>query len=67
MHFNIPLITESETRKLLINLDVSKATGLDQIGSRLLKVSEDVISSSITLIINCRISHGVFPDQWKLG
>ena len=65
MNFNIPLITESETRKMLTNLDVSKATGLDQIGPKLLKLSADVISSSITHIINCSISQGVFPDQWK--
>ena len=49
MFFHIPLITESQMHKMLTNLDVSKATGLDQIGPRLLKVSADVISNSFTL------------------
>ena len=50
---------------MLINLDVSKATGLDQIGPRLLKLSAEVISSSLTNVINCSIKQGIFPDQWK--
>ena len=31
-YFNIPLITEEKTRKMLLSLDTSKSTGLDQIG-----------------------------------
>ena len=41
MFFHIPLITESETLKMLKNLDTSKATGFDQIGPKLLKLSAD--------------------------
>ncbi|WAR09122.1 hypothetical protein MAR_019080, partial [Mya arenaria] len=38
--------------------DVSKATGLDQIGPTLLKLSADVISNSLTYVINCSIKQG---------
>ena len=65
MIFNIPLIIESASRKMLRNLDVTKATVLNQIGPRLLKLSADVISSSITNINNCNITKVVLPDQWK--
>ena len=65
MFFHIPLITESETHKMLSQLDVSKATGLDQLGPRLLKLSADTISNSLTYIINCSIKQGIFPEQWK--
>ncbi|WAR04353.1 hypothetical protein MAR_019722 [Mya arenaria] len=58
IYFHIPLITESQTRKMLNNLDVSKATGLDQIGPTLLKLSADVISNSLTYVINCSIKQG---------
>ena len=64
-YFNIPLITEDKTRKYLSSLDISKATGLDQLGPRLLKMSTNIITSDITRIINLSISSGVFPDTWK--
>lgn len=63
--FHIPYITEYQTRKLLTNLDISKATGLDQLGPRLLKLSTDIITKTITRIINLSIKNGVFPDTWK--
>ena len=65
MYFNIPLITEEQTRKMLVNLDTSKSTGLDQIGPKLLKLSANIISTSITNVINCSLRQGIFPDIWK--
>ncbi|WAQ99776.1 hypothetical protein MAR_024149 [Mya arenaria] len=41
-----------------IKKHVSKATGLDQIGPTLLKLSADVISNSLTYVINCSIKQG---------
>ena len=60
MFFHIPIITESQMHKMLTILDVSKATGIDQFGTRLLKLSADVISKSITYGINYSIKQGVF-------
>ena len=50
---------------MLKSLDISKATGLDQIGPKLLKLSADEIYSSVTHIINCSIMQDMFPDKWK--
>ena len=46
-------------------LDISKSTGLDGIGPRLLKLSSGVITKSITLIVRKCIETGIFPLIWK--
>lgn len=63
--FSIPNISQSFVRKYLSNLDISKATGLDCIGPRLLKMSQNIICSSITVIINKSLNQGIFPTEWK--
>ncbi|CAC5426205.1 unnamed protein product [Mytilus coruscus] len=42
--FYIPLITVAEVKDCLSNLNVAKATGIDQISPRILKLSSEVIS-----------------------
>ena len=42
-----------------------KSTGLDDIGPRILKLSYDIISPSITFLINKSLSLGIFPNVWK--
>ena len=49
----------------LSNMDVTKATGLDCIGPRLLKIAPNVLKPSITYIINRSIESGGFPCTWK--
>ena len=49
----------------LCNLDVKKATGLDSIGPKLLKCLNNVLTPSITYIINKSIESGIFPCAWK--
>ena len=51
----------------LQKLDGRKATGLDKIPSRLLKVAAEVVAPSLTQIFNKSISMGVFPTEWKLA
>ena len=63
--FSIPKISHSFVRKYLSNLDVSKATGLDCIGPRLLKMSHNIIYASITFIVNKSLEQCVFPTEWK--
>ena len=50
--FNIPEINIPFVRQYILNLDISKSTGLDGIGPRILKISYDIISPSITFLIN---------------
>ena len=46
-------------------MDATKATGLDCIGPRLLKIVSNVLTPSITCIINKSIESGGFPCTWK--
>ncbi len=63
--FEIPEVSEQFVRKFLSRLDDSKATGLDNIGPRLLKMSANTIAGSITSLVNKSISSCKFPEVWK--
>ena len=63
--FEIPSIEMSKVRKYLSNIDVTKATGSDNIGPRLLKLAAPYIASEITYICNKSISSSSFPNKWK--
>ncbi|MCG7869794.1 MAG: hypothetical protein JAY74_25915 [Candidatus Thiodiazotropha taylori] len=63
--FSIPEINQSFVRKYLFNLDVTKSTGLDCIGPRVLNTAHDIICSSITHIINKSLQNSIFPTVWK--
>ena len=65
--FSIPFVNCSFVSNYLSNMDIKKATGLDSIGPRLLKIAPNVLTPSITYvyIINRSIESGVFPCIWK--
>ena len=63
--FTIPEITSSFVRNFLVNLDVTKATGLDCIDPKLLKIALNVLSPSITYLDNKSLLSGIFPQPWK--
>ncbi len=67
MFFNIPYITEEKVCKMLNDLDTSKATGLDNLGPRLLKMSANVIYPVIHHLINLSIKESTIPNCWKLA
>ena len=67
IHFTIPEISREKVSKFLVNIDVSKATGCDQIGPRLIKIAAPYITDSITHICNQSIRDSVFPNKWKEG
>ena len=46
-------------------MDVKKATGLDSIGPKLLKIAPNALTPSITYIMNKSIECGIFPRAWK--
>ncbi|MCU7800226.1 MAG: hypothetical protein KZQ70_08805 [gamma proteobacterium symbiont of Lucinoma myriamae] len=64
-YFTIPEINSVFVRKFLTNLDVTKATGLDCIGPRLLKIAPNSLCTSLTFIVNKSLSAGIFPNAWK--
>ena len=65
--FSIPCLTKEKVEKYLKNVDLSKATGSDDIGPRLLKLSASFISESITYICNKSIQNSELPSKWKEG
>lgn len=65
--FDIPEISVDSVLKGLNDLDSSKATGIDNIGPRLLKLSANIIAGEIAYIINSSIASSTFPEVWKFA
>ena len=63
--FEMKSTTSSIVCSLLDKLCKSKATGLEKISARLLRCCSDLLSESLTVIFNCSINTGIFPDEWK--
>ena len=63
--FKLPDIDENYDFCFMSNLDISKSTGLDGIGPRLLKLSSGVITTSITFIVKKYLETSTFPLSWK--
>jgi hypothetical protein len=58
-------VVENDVLKQIKSIPNGKATGLDNIQVRLLKISAPAIASSLTYIINLSLSTGEFPKDWK--
>ena len=65
--FSIPLLGCEKVEKYLKYNDITKATGADNIGPRLLKLAASYISESLTFICNQSIISYTFPEKWKEG
>ncbi len=52
---------------LLVELDVSKVTGPDQINNHFLKKAAVSISEPLSELFNFSLSIGEFPDIWKIS
>ena len=60
--FSIPFVTVDYVEARLKLLDTTKATGIDNINAKYLKLS----ASLITHIFNCSIKTSVFPSAFKV-
>ena len=67
VEFQIPHITTSQVSEFINKLDPSKATGLDGVGPRILKLACGVLSPSIALLINKSLQTGQFPNKLKMA
>ena len=65
--FRIPKITVNQVAEFINGLNPAKATGLDVIGPRILKLASTVLSPSITALINKSIETATFPNQLKMA
>ena len=72
MNFNIPELfhiksaTEEKVFKIMENIEISKASGIDKLPGRFLKDGAKILSTPISEICNLSISHEIFP-VWKVA
>ena len=60
--FKIPLITSEQVLSFINKLDPAKATGIDGLGPKIIKLAANDLSPSIAMLIN-----KTFPSQFKLA
>ena len=60
-------ITENDVVDTLNSLDVSKATGPDEIGPKLLKEAAPCIFKSLTKLFQLSLQMKSFPSEWKMA
>ena len=58
-------ITESEVLETLLSLDTTKASGPDNVSTKLLKEAAPAISYSLTKLFNLSLAKKQFPSSWK--
>ena len=65
--FSLPLADEKDIEEIMKRLDTSKATGIDTIPARLVKISANVTHKPLTKILNKSILLDHFPNQMQVG
>lgn len=63
--FNIPYIRAEQVSTFISSLDPTKATGLDGIGPKIIKMASHCLSPIIAGLINKSINSESFPSQMK--
>ena len=58
-------VTISQVYQLLTGLSSNKATGIDKISSKIIKIASPAIADSLTHIFNQAVTLSSFPDEWK--
>ena len=64
--FNFQQIT-SEVKKLVKEIDIKKAVGVDTIPPKLIQIGADNIAEPLTHAINCYLRLGFFQDNAKIA
>ena len=65
--FDFEQIKAREVKKLLKEIDIKKAVGVDTIPPKLIKIGADIIAEPLTQAINCCLRQGIFPDNAKIA
>ena len=65
--FQLKPTTENVVLKLLKNIDISKAAGVDNLPGRFLKDGAVILAKPVTEICNLSIKLKIFPDLCKLA
>ena len=65
--FTLQQTTTKEICNVIKSIDSKKATALDGISARLVKLGIPIISDSLVKIFNQSVQKGIFPDDLKLA
>ena len=65
--FSLKTTTADIVAEITNKMSTNKATGLDGISSKILKVSSLVVAPALTYVFNKAIVRGIFPDEWKIA
>ena len=65
VHYDFVGVTEEEIYKALKSLDVTKATGMDEMSAKYISLAAPVLASHLSRIINISFLNETFPDLWK--
>ena len=65
--FDFQQIKAPEVKKLLKEIDIKKAVGVDTIPPKLIKIGADIIGEPLTQAINCCLRQGIFPENAKVA
>ena len=63
--FTLGYINDDQVLKLLSTLNVSKSSGTDNLGPRILKLCAPIIYKVVAYLINLSIKTPIFPDKLK--
>ena len=63
--FSLQTLSVSIVLSFLKKIDEKKATGLDRIPSKLLKMADSINAPSLTSIFSKSILTGIYPNDWK--
>ncbi|PFX16008.1 RNA-directed DNA polymerase from mobile element jockey [Stylophora pistillata] len=61
----VPAITSAQVSAIMMKISSHKATGIDGISARLLRIGMPAIAPCIARLINLSMSTGKFPTRWK--
>ena len=65
--FSLERINVQKVSKLVNGIEEWKSTGLDNIPCKLLKITADVVSRSLTCIFIQPLLTGIYPSEWELA
>ena len=65
--FELSNVSKEDIKKILLNLDTSKAVEMDQIPAKCLRDGAEVLALTLRNIINLLIKLSTFPEECKIA
>ena len=63
--FQLERISPKDLLNLILNVNTMKATGLDCISNKIIKISANIIYEDLAKLFNKSIESNIFPVEWK--